>query len=310
MGTSLPVDPLWATWRTFADELRVLGYVEGRNLLVRVWSLLGRSSAETRAPVLGEILAADPDIIVTRGSNWIRQLKAATTTIPMVVFDAEPIEQDIVQNLARPEANVTGFSSRPGPEFNEKLIQLLVDLVPTIRRVGWVGGDSGGIMPDNPGLNASIRARVIETLAGRGVTVVAVAIPPVPAGQEAINAWMVEAMSRVEAESVDGLMFESGSFIANPGLWASLLLEAGLPSITVSEDFVSAGGLASYSSDTDEIYRGMARYTDQILRGAKPSDLPFQLPSRFSLLINGRTAAALGLTIPEPMRLMATEIVE
>jgi putative ABC transport system substrate-binding protein len=116
-------------------------------------------------------------------------------------------------------------------------------------------------------------------------------------------------IGRVEAAEVDALMFESGG-LSLEAFWAGLLLEAGLPSITVSESYVTEGVLMTYTSDSVAIYDGMARYVDEILRGAAPADLPFQLPTRFDLRINARTAAALGLTIPEHLRLMDTEIIE
>jgi putative ABC transport system substrate-binding protein len=303
-------------WSFFFQELRRLGFREDESVIVDLWSMTGIPNAQ-RAAAISTVLATSPDVIVADSEGLVIQLKAATAAVPIVAMVADPIADGIVSNLARPEANITGFGDfETDPPLVAKRIQLLVDLAPAVRRVAYAG------LRERFATSVPFPS-IIAELAGSGIEMVVIPVDRATSNAPGdLDRWRLGLVASILRERCAGLVYQGnfatgfGCGATGPGgvclddaVLAGLLLQAGIATGGGNVPFVFAGGLMAYTHERREQYVGMADYVVRILSGARPGDLPFQLPTKHELFINGRTADALDLVIPEHLRVMATEII-
>ena len=285
-----PVHPLI---RTFAHALRALGYIEGKNLI------LERRSAEGRfdrfSDIVTDLVRLQSDVIVTVGTPMTQRAKEVTTTVPIVfVGGFDPVASGIVQSLARPGGNVTGFAFFIDPEIHAKRLQLLKEAVPKISRVAFLGLKSEWADPVGHRLQAAAQAL--------GLTLFLAEHTPSQYG---------DAFGIVTRERADALFVSSGpANYASRRLIVDFATRQRLPSMHAYREAVELGGLMEYAADNHDLFRRAAGYVDKILSGTKPADLPVEQPTKFELVINLKTAKALGLTIPPSVLGRADHVIE
>jgi putative tryptophan/tyrosine transport system substrate-binding protein len=276
----------------FRQQLRELGYVEGRNLIIEYRSADGRS--ERFAGLAAELVNMKVDLIVARGSLATQAAKNATRTIPVVMAPVgEPLQ--FVASLARPGGNVTGLSSLTvGTEA--KRLGLLRELLPGSKRIAVLYN------LDNPANRSEWKD--LETAAPSMSVTLQLLDVREPEGLE-------PALTAASQQHADGLIVgQDGLFQAYRKQVAELAAKYRLPAIYRSMEPVEAGGLMAYGPNYPDIYRRAAIYVDKILKGANPGDLPIEQPTKFELIINLKTAKALGITFPPPLLLRADEVVQ
>jgi len=275
-----------APWQAFARGLRELGYVEGRNITVEWRFSEGRT--DRFSALAEELVQSKMDIIVAGGTQAVRAAKDATDTIPIVMaVSAYPDKIGLVESLARPGGNVTGLSN-VSPELMGKRFQLLREIAPKVSRVVVIWNPASPVEPN--GFRETLAAAPIA-----GVVVQSVEVRT-PEDYTAAFASMTE--SRVDA------LFPFGNPVNFKYLQpiVDFALKNRLPSLYDERLFVESGGLLSYGPNFIDLFRRSATYVDKILKGAKPGDLPVEQPIKIELLINLKTAKALGLMIPQSMR--------
>jgi putative ABC transport system substrate-binding protein len=281
---------------TFMQGMRKLGWIEGQNLQTEVrWSAADLSLMEAYATDLVGLFK--PDVVLCAGTANLAALQRATRTIPIVFSGvADPVEQGFVQNLAHPGGHITGFASFE-LSIAGKWADLLKQMVPSITRVALVF---------NPETSPQSRLYVsaVETAApSLGVEVMTA---PVHSTAE------IEAtLARLSREANIGLIVPNGTFTR---LRAKLIVEIAsryrLPAIYAQDEYMAQGGLMQYTPNTSELGRLAPFYVDRILKGTKPGDLPVHLPTRFKLIINRKTASALGIEVPLGLLLAADEVID
>jgi putative tryptophan/tyrosine transport system substrate-binding protein len=278
----------------FRQGLRELGYVEGQSIRLELRNADGR--VERFDDLAAELVRLKVDVIVASGPMIQAAVKAThTIPIPIVMSAAsDPVAQGFVVSLARPGRNVTGLSTL-NPETINKSLQLLKEVVPKATRLGVLTPGTG---PGQINLEA---AKVASYTLGLQA--------------EVFETRDLEALTRAfEAASkarVDVLLVFTGHLgFQNRQRIVELAAKRRLPAIYQFRDFVEAGGLISYGADLAERYHRAATYVDKILKGAKPADLPVEQPTKFELIINMKTAKALGLTIPQSVLLRADQVIE
>ena len=277
------------------QRLDELGYTEGKNLIFDFRSAEGRSE---RLPQLAaELVRTSPDVIVAGfGTLAAQAAQAATATTPIVfVSVGDPIGAGIVKSLNRPGANVTGITPQ-GTEIGGKRLQLLEELIPGIRILAVF------MNPETPfSMLALQELRVAANALGQRLEVFEIR----SADQLSRS---IEAAARAGATGVvtleDPLLLDLRQQIA------ALLTELRLPAIYGNREFAEAGGLLSYGPDRRQLYRRAAELVDKILKGAEPADIPVERPTKFELVINLKTAKALGLQIPDKLLALADEVIE
>ena len=272
----------------FREALSELGYVEGRNIQIVTRSAQGQ---ESRLPQLATDLVRDQvDVIVAVQTPAAHAAKNATRDIPIVVMAGDPIATGLINNLARPDGNLTGMSATAA-EAAAKSLELIPEIVPGARRVGVLGNAEDPFMKP-----------FFEQIE-RGAQSVRLEIYRVPVRD---NDQWDDVFATVARERVDVVMIQ-GSLPAQAAIFA---LKYRLPSLSTQKSAVKAGVLMAYTASFEERARVMARYIDQIFKGAKPADLPVQQPTRFELTINLKTAKALGITVPPSLLARADEVIE
>jgi len=279
----------------FRQGLRDLGWVEGRNITIEVRFAEGKTD---QLPALAaELVRLKMDCIVTWTTPAALAAKHATTTIPIVIgFAADPVGSGIVSSLARPGGNITGWTHL-GLELRAKYLELLKEAVPEAIRFGVLWNPANQV--HKPSL------RVIEAAAQR--LKVELHMVGVQDPRELEGAFSTLAGKRVEALVV----FPDGMFLAQTPLILALAARSRLPTMYGVKEHVEAGGLMAYGPDLSDMHRRVgASLVDKILRGAKPADLPLAQPTRFELLINLRTAKALGLSIPRSVLIGADAVIQ
>jgi putative ABC transport system substrate-binding protein len=296
LANALPTTPeIVRLWKAFAEGLREHGYIEGQNLVIeRRWTA-GRLD---RSPSLaGELVSLKVDLIVTVGSPNALAAKQATSAIPIVmVYVIGAVEGGLVDSLARPGGNVTGLTFVAGLEIVGKHLELLKEAVPKLSRVA-VLSTSG-----NP-LNASYFRDTQAAARALGVTC---QFYEVRAPEEFEGAFT--AMTKARA---DGLLVLPYPFtFVHARRIADLAAKSRLPGMFAFRESVEAGGLMAYAANAPDMFRRAATYVDKILKGAKPADLPVELPTKFELVINLKTAKALGLKIPQSHLIRADEVIQ
>jgi putative tryptophan/tyrosine transport system substrate-binding protein len=288
-------DPINRYAKAFVHALRDVGYVEGRHLILERRSAEGRY--EQLDAIVTELVASKIDVIVIPvGINAQREAaKRAASKVPVVMAGAySPVEHRIVASLARPGGNITGFTFDAGPEIEGKRLQMLKEAVPAATRIAFLGISSDWEGPNG----GSVRA-VAQVL---NLALVPVELDP---------ARYADAFALITRERPQAIFASrNGAHFVNRQLLADFALNERIPSTHSWRDIAEAGGLMSYGTDYAEILRKSAGYVDKILKGAKPGDLPVEQPTKFELVINLKTAKALGLTIPQSILLRADEVIE
>jgi putative ABC transport system substrate-binding protein len=274
-------------------SLRELGYVEGRNVVMEYRYAEGKYD---RLPALAaELVRSRVDVIVTSGTPATRAAKDATATIPIVMAaSGDAVATGLVSSLARPGGNVTG-SAFLSPELSAKRLELLKEALPRVKQVAFFSN------PGNPVTAANVK--VMETTAASFKVGMRRVDVRDPAELDRIFAGMGE--SRVDALVIgqDSLLTTNFRAIAD------LASKHRLPAIGPRE-FAEAGGLFGYGHDNFQLWRRAAIYVDKIVKGAKPADLPIQQPTSFELIINMKTARALGISVPNSIVQRADKVIE
>ena len=278
---------------TFLKTLNALGWSDNTNLQVEYrWA----GAAGGLAALAAELVQSAPEVIVVAGDLALTELQRLKTAIPVVFTQvSEPVDSGFVANLARPGANVTGFQNFE-PAMGGKWLGLLKELSPSLRRVG-------ALLAADVAPHASF-LRAAELAAGAlGITVVVVDVHDRNKIESAINAFAGEPDAGL-------LVFPHPNTIASRALINRLALRHRMPAIYPYRYFATDGGLAAYGPDQIDQWRGAASYVDRILRGEKPADLPVQAPTKFELVINLKTAKALGIEAPSTLLARADEVIE
>jgi len=284
-----------ALWDPFHQRLRELGYIEGRNLVVEKRSVTD-GEPEKISIMAQQLVEAKVDVIASGGAVATAAAKRATTTIPIVMIAVgDPVGIGIVQSLARPGANVTG-SSVLGPETAMKRLELLKELMPRLGKFALLWNASN---PAN---------RIYERDTGSAARALHVTMQSVPVTHPG---QLEQAFATIEHERPNA-MIVSGDLILQPhmGRVIDFARRMQLPVMYQNSEQVKSGGLLSYGANFAELFRRGAEYIDKIFKGAKPADLPVEQPTKFELVINLKTAKALGLTIPPSLLLRADQVIE
>ena len=279
----------------FRLGLRELGLVEGKNVAIE-WRNSGGLSERYREMAL-DLVRQKVDCIVSFGIDATLAAKLATPSIPIVMVSVsdDPVRRGLVESLARPGGNATGFVAL-GPDLSGKRLQLLREAVPKASRVAMLWARS----------SAANVSHVKETEAAARVLGIKLQSLDVGAAEDLENAFQAAAKGRAQAM----LVVATGFVNAHQARIANLAVKAGLPAMYSNSQFPDHGGLMSYAADNAEQFRGAAGYVDRILKGAKPADLPVQQPTRFELVVNLDAARKIGLTVPAILLLQATRVIE
>jgi len=282
-------------WQKLLEALRALNYVEGQNLTLKVAAAEGKP--ERLPGLVAELIQAKVDVIVTTSTQETLEAKKATFTIPIVMtLVPDPVEQGLVASLARPGNNVTGLTTL-APGTSQKLVELLREVAPSATRLAVL---RTGANSPFPAIGRELQVAAQQT----GITLSYI---------EGINSPndFDPALARAKKEGVGGIIAPLGAFTYR---YRTTLVRAAskhrLPGIYWVRDFVEEGGLMSYGVSFGEVGRRAAYFVDRLLQGAKPADLPVEQPTKFELVINLKTAKALGLTIPQSVLLRADHVIE
>jgi putative tryptophan/tyrosine transport system substrate-binding protein len=278
----------------FRQGLREHGYEEGKNIVVE--HRYTESRLERVVEIAAEFVRLKVDVIVTSLDVATAAVKRQTQTIPIVMaISIDPVATGFVSSLARPGGNVTGLSTM-APELAAKRLELLREVVPGLSRVAimWNTNVPGNLLEYQQAGDAARTMRL---------QLQSVEVSSVDDFERAFSALKT---GGAEALIVAG----SGLTSTNAGQIANLAMKHRLPSMVSSRDRVDAGGLMAYGPNLAELWRRAATYVDKILKGAKPGDLPIEQPTKFELIINLKTAKALGLTIPPSLLRRADEVIQ
>jgi putative ABC transport system substrate-binding protein len=285
----------------FLDTFQKLGWSDGRNF--RMDYHWGAGNSEEIAVTAKELLRATPDVIVVSGNAALAELRRQTSTIPIVFIQiSDPVGSGFVASLARPGGNVSGFQNFE-PAMGGKWLGVLKEAAPGMSRVAVVFGS------DTAANTEFLRAA--EAVApSLGVQVTPVDVSPAK-GRDSVTTEMSDAITKFASEPNGGMIVMPHIYTAaNRGSIIALAARYRLPAVYPFPYFAIEGGMMSYGPNQLDQWRGAATYVDRILRGGKPSDLPVQQPTKFELVINLRTAKALGLNIPPAFPLRADQIIE
>jgi putative tryptophan/tyrosine transport system substrate-binding protein len=300
ISPSVPVADLTETgsqpnYRAFFRRLRELGHTEGQNLAIARYS--GEAQSKSYAELAREALRGDPDLIFVVNLRLAREVKAAMKTVPVVVIAGDPAFSGAA-SPTRPSGNVTGVIVDAGVDMAGGSFDLLREIVPSASRIAWLA---------SPGLWGShYRAAKREGAAQTKVSLIGP--PPSAPFQEADYRRVFAAIAK---EKADGLVIGGQSEnYAHRQLIVQLAAKARLPAIYSYREFVDVGGLMSYGPDLAEIYAHAAEQVDQILKGTSPREIPVYHPTKFALVINLRSAKALGLTIPPSLLARADAVIQ
>ena len=278
----------------FRDQLRILGYVEGRNLLIEYrWA----AGTERLPELAAELVRLKVDLIVTPATFSTAAAKRATSDIPIVMLGAsDPVVGGVVASLARPGGNVTGMSIQ-STDLSGKRVQLLREVLPGVKRLA--------VLVSKRAVGSATPLLVDETRSAAqpmGITVVAHELSEAEA--------LVGAFAAMQRERAQALIVPVSPFTNdNRKQIVELATKHRLPAIFEIRGFVDAGGFMSYGPSLIEVFRRAAFFVDRIFKGAKPADLPVEQPSKFELVINMKTAKTLGVTIPQSLLARADEVI-
>ena len=289
IGYLIPANPE-PVFGYFKEGLQKLGYVEGRNIQIEFRSAEGKS--ERLAGLAAELVRLNVDIIVASFTPAITAAKQATSQIPIVMAGAgDPVGTGLIASLARPGGNITGMSATTA-ELGGKLLELFREVRPSAKRVAVLANATDPFT--KPFLEQ------IQT-AGRTMTL-------------EISPTMIREAGEIDAAFPDLVKRRTDVVIVQGSLprrrAAELALKHRLPAVALNGSFPNEGGLMSYSANVADLHRETAIYVDKILKGAKPADLPVQQPTKFELVVNLKTAKALGITVPPSILLRSDRVIE
>jgi putative ABC transport system substrate-binding protein len=288
-------EPVHPNARVFVHAMRALGYLEGQNLILERRSAEGRF--ERFPDIVAELVRLKADVIVTPNDSIVRAAMTVTKTVPIVMVSGDPVREGFVQSLARPGGNITGLAAVVGPEIEAKRLQLLREALPGVSRVAYLGSKLDKEWEGPYGQSVRAAAQVL------GVTLLPAEYTP---------RQFTDAFTLVSGARAGALFVGPGGApaFANRGLIVDFATRARLPSTFGYREPVELGGLMSYGVNYADVFRRAAGYVDKILKGAKPPDLPVEQPTKFELVINLKTAKALGLTIPQSLLGRADEVIQ
>jgi putative tryptophan/tyrosine transport system substrate-binding protein len=281
--------------KAFDEGLRELGYEEGRNAVIERRFADGQLE---RLPALAaELVRLKVDVIVTGSNPSIDAVKKATTTIPVVMgLSRDPVGAGFIASLSRPAGNITGLTNDPAPDMLGKNLELLKEAAPRISRIAYLwnplpsSAEAYRSAAESAARKLGLRLQFIAARRGRDLD---------------------DAFSSMARERADGLMVQVDPvFFSARSQLVLLAAKHRLPAVYGVREFAEAGGLMSYGTNIAYQFRRAATYVDKILKGAKPADLPVEQPTKFELVINMKTAKALGLTIPPLLLQRADQVIE
>jgi putative ABC transport system substrate-binding protein len=278
----------------FIQGLRELGYLVGRNLVIEYRSA---DNDQSRLPELAaELVRQRVELILAGGTEVAIAAKTASSTLP-VVFSAsgDPVKAGLVKSYARPGGNVTGLSF-VAPELSAKRLALVRELVPQARRVAVMWNARGEI--------AAIEWKETEEAARR----LGIATEALPIDETGDMVRALDSLPRARPDAL--LVIVDERMVGFRKIIAEAALRARVPCVTGWREYVAAGALASYAPDMRALFHRAAFYVDRILKGAKPAELPVEQPSKFEMVINMKTAAALGITVPPALLVSADEVIQ
>ena len=289
---SAPDPARQAWWNAFRQRMRELGYVEGQNISFEPrW---GQGDDNRLRKLAAELVGLKVDLIVTGGSTAAVTAKRATSTIPIVMATgSDPVAIGLVTSLRQPGGNVTGLTSI-NSELAAKRLEILKNVAPRALRIAilWDETDAG--------------SRLGEQEAEAAAKTAGLTIHSVPVGSTAALEAAFATMVRGRAGAL--MVVSTSKLFSHRKRIAELAVKHRLPTVVGFREYVEAGGLASYGTDYPDLFRRAATFVDKILKGAKPGDLPVEQPTKFELVINLKTAKALGLTISQSL-LLRTDLV-
>jgi putative ABC transport system substrate-binding protein len=280
--------------RVFLDTLRSLGWVEGKNLVIEYRF----SQPPDRLPAsVADLIAFNPDVLVAPGPQAALALKSATTTIPIVfVGIADPVRLGLVQSLSRPSGNITGLTTNVPDDFLAKRFEILRELVPRASKIALL------VNPSNPMARPYLAEKIPGIARKLGIVLLIV---------EATKAEELDvAFASAAAQHADAMLDfgDTLTYVQAPRIIA-LAAKYHLPANYMFRHYAN-GGLSVYGADTGDLMRRAGGYVDKIFKGTQPSDLPVERPTKFELVINMKTAKALGLTVPPSLLVRADEVIE
>ncbi len=296
LGQASPGPEVLRIVNAFGQGLRELGYVERQNLILDYrWA---QGKVERLPELAADLVRLKVDFIIVASSPSLDAARQATSTVPIIMISGalDPVEQGYAESLGRPGGNVTGLVLLPGPEVAGKYLEIFKETLPRLSHVAvlWNPGNRGHVvlLREMERASQSLRLRVRPMEART------------PDDFESAFSGMIRA-------GVDGLVVlaDPNTFLYRKRL-ADLALKSRLPSMHTLTELVEAGGLMAYAPSFQDAARRAATYVDKIVKGAKPGDLPIELPTRFKLVINLKTAKALGLTIPRSLLSVADEVIQ
>ncbi|MBR0719892.1 ABC transporter substrate-binding protein [Bradyrhizobium liaoningense] len=283
-------DPIHAAW---LSGLRENGWIEGKNLIVEY-----RYAPDRLPDLAAELVALAPELIIAPGPQAALAAKSATSTIPIVfVAVADPLGLGLVQSLSRPSGNITGLATMVPDDFGAKRLEILQELVPSASKIALL------VNPNNPMHRLNFGEFLSRTARRLGVALLTV---------EATTAEELDvAFASAAAQHADAVMDlgDALTFFQAPRTIA-LAAKYHLPASYLFRRCADLGGLVVYGPDFADLYRRTAGYVDKILKGTKPSDLPVEQPTKFELVINMKTAKALGLSVPPSLLVRADQVIE
>ena len=277
------------------DGLRNHGWIDGRNLIIEY----RYAQSPDRLPaVAAELVALSPDLLIASNPQAAVALKSATASIPILfVAVADPVGIGLVQSLSRPGGNITGLATFVPGQFTSKQIEILREMVPSASKIAIL------VNPGNPIHRLAVAVELPQTAPKLGV-----ALPIV----EATTAEELDiAFASAAAQHADAIVvFGDPLTVTNATRVTALAAKHRLPAIYLFPLFATNGGLISYGPDLADLFFRAGGYVDKILKGTKPSDLPVEQPTKFELVINMKTAKALGLTVPPTLLARADQVIE
>jgi putative tryptophan/tyrosine transport system substrate-binding protein len=283
-----------ARYTAFAQALAELGWTVGRN--VRIETRWSASDGDRIRKFAAELIALAPDVILANGASIVGPLKRMTDSVPIVFLNVtDPVAAGIVESLARPGGNATGFTSFEYG-LSAKWLELLKEIAPRVTRVGVLRDPAQG--------SGTSQLAAIQAVApSLGVELRPIDVRDAPEIERAVTAFA--------RASNGGLIVTSGTMaIIHREVIITLAARHKLPAVYSLRYYVASGGLISYAQDNVDQYRRAAQYVDRVLKGEKPADLPVQASTKYELVINLKTAKALGLDVPPTLLARADEVIE
>ena len=293
LGTG-PLEPTDPGWKGFVRALREQGYTEGQNLVIEYRSAGGRN--EAYPALAAELVKLKMDVIVAHGSTAVLAAKQASSTIPIVLFNvADPVGVGLVGSLAHPGGNVTGVSSQ-GADFNGKLVELANAAVPRLTRIAVISSAT------NPA-HAPLVKELATAASALGIT-----LDSFPIRESTDVQSSFTAMAKNGAHAV--IVLPEHVTWAHRARIVELAARGRLPTVCVYRAWADAGCLMGYGPSLDDMLYRAGVMAGKVLKGAKPADLPVEQPTKFELILNLKTAKALGLTIPPAVLARADELIQ